>query len=75
MLVRILLHVLLWPVLLGSIVWGCAVLWIDGPASRPVAAALAGGFVLAALVVLIRFRPLRNGVAAYGVLFLVLLGW
>ncbi len=75
MLVRILFHVLLWPVLLGSIAWGCAVLWIDGPASRPVAGALSGGFVLAALVVLIRFRPLRNGVAAYGVLFLVLLGW
>ena len=75
MLVRILLHALLWPVLLVTIAWGCAVLWIDGPSSRPIAGALAGVFVLAALVVLIRFRPLRRGVAAYGVLFLVLLGW
>jgi len=75
MLLRILLHTLLWPVLLGSIAWGCAVLWIDGPASRPVAGVLAGGFALAALVVLIRLRPLRNAVAAYGVLFVVLLGW
>ncbi len=75
MLVRKLFHVLLWPVLLGTIVWGCAVLWIDGPASRPVAAALVGGFVLASLVVLIRFRPLWRGVVAYGVLFLVVLGW
>jgi len=75
MLVRILFHVLLWPVLLGTIVWGCAVLWIDGPTSRLVAGALAGGFVLVALVVLIRFRPLWHGVSAYGVLFLVVLGW
>ncbi len=75
MLVRKLLLALLWPVLLGTIAWGCAVLWIDGPASRSVAGALAGGFVLVALVVLIRVRPLRNGVAAYGILFLVVLGW
>ncbi len=75
MLLRILLHTLLWPVVLGSIAWGGAALWLDGPASRPVAGALAGGFALAAVVVLIRLRPLRNGVAAYGVLFLVLLGW
>jgi len=75
MLLRIVFHALLWPVLLGTIAWGCAALWIDGPISRPVAGVLAGGFALAALVVLIRFRPLRNGVAAYGVLFLVVLGW
>ncbi len=75
MIVRKLLHGLLWLLLIGTTAWGCAVLWIDGPASRPVAGTVAGGFVLAALVVLIRFRPLRRGVAAYGVLFLVLLGW
>ncbi len=75
MLLRVFLHTLLWPVLLGTIAWGCAALWIDGPASRPVAGVLAGGFVLAALVVLIRFRPLWHGVVAYGALFLVVLGW
>ncbi len=75
MILLVLLHTLLWPVMLGTIAWGCSALWIDGPASRPVAGVLAGGFVLAALVALIRFRPLWHGVVAYGALFLVVLGW
>jgi hypothetical protein len=75
MLFRIFLHALLWPVLLVSIAWGCAALWFDGPASRPVAGSLAAGFAVAALILLVRFRPLSKGVAAYGVLFLLVLGW
>ena len=38
---RVLLVLLLSP----AILWGAAALWIDGPASRPFAAALALGFV------------------------------
>ena len=35
--------VLLAPVLLAAAAWACAALWIDGPASRPLAGLLAAG--------------------------------
>ncbi len=45
--------IVLTPALLALIGWACAVLWIDGPASRPLAGLLAGGFAFSAGAVLL----------------------
>jgi hypothetical protein len=45
---RTFLRIVVTALLLADIAWGAAALWIDGPASRPLAAALAGGFALVA---------------------------
>lgn len=55
--------------------WAAAALWIDGPASRPLAAALAGGFLTAALLLLFALRPRWRGELAWGLAFAVVLGW
>jgi hypothetical protein len=41
--------------------WGAAALWIDGPASRPLAAALAAALLAAVVVLLARARPFLRG--------------
>lgn len=41
--------------------WGAAALWIDGPASRPLAAALATALLAAVVVLLARVRPFLRG--------------
>ncbi len=61
--------------LLATIAWGAAALWFDGPSSRPLAGALAAGFALASLSLLGAVRPRWRGLAGYGVLFAVVLGW
>ena len=66
---------ILWIVLLAATAWGSAALWFDAPASRPVAAALAAAYPLAALALLILLRPRRRAYAAVVVLFALLLGW
>ena len=45
---RILLRVAVSLALLLAILWSAAALWIDGPESRSLAGALAGGVVLTA---------------------------
>lgn len=66
---------LLGPPLGAATLWGCAALWFDGPASRPLAAALAAAFGLAAAFLLAGLRPLRRGLLAWAALFGVLLAW
>jgi len=66
---------LLAPLLLGATLWACAALFIDGPASRPVAAGLAAAFVAAAVALLSRVRPFRLALASFGVLFLAVVAW
>ncbi len=72
---RLLGLLVLWVVLLGAIAWGGAALWFDGPASRPLAAGLAGAYVAASLALLAMVRPRGRGFAACAVLFAVVLGW
>jgi hypothetical protein len=66
---------LLGPVLGGATLWACAALWLDGPASRPLAGALALGFAAASALLLLRVRPLRRGVAVHAVLLVAVLLW
>lgn len=72
---RALLAVLLAPIVCGVVVWASLALWFDGPASRPLAGVLAGGFALAALVAATRVRPWRRALATIAALWLVVLGW
>lgn len=73
---RLLAGILLSPFVLLSLAWAVAALWIDGPASRVAAGALAGGFALAALAIFVRVHPLGLSLLAYAGLFaLVLLWW
>jgi hypothetical protein len=65
----------LWLLVAGTIAWGGAALWFDGPSSRPLAGVLATGFVLVALALLGAVRPRRRGLIGYGVLFAIVLGW
>ena len=49
-------RLLLAPILLLGVAWASAALWIDGPSSRPLAGALAAGFALANLAILVAVR-------------------
>lgn len=73
--IKLLGRLSLWTVLLALTAWGCAALWFDGPASRPLAALLALAYALAALALLVKLHPRRRAVAAVLILFAVLLGW
>jgi hypothetical protein len=55
--------------------WAAAALWIDGPASRPAAALLAGGFVAAAVAAFAWLRPLMLAALAHALLFGAVLLW
>jgi hypothetical protein len=57
---------------LGVGAWGAAALWIDGPASRALAAALAAPFLAASLFLPQRFG---RGLVAAAALWAALLGW
>jgi hypothetical protein len=63
------------PGVLASLAWGGGALWIDGPASRPLAGLLAGAFAAAGLTLLLRVRPAGRGLLAYGALFAAVLLW
>jgi hypothetical protein len=56
-------------------VWGSAVLWFDGPTSRPLAGLLAGGFALSGALLLVWLRPFGRAVVGFSLLFLVVLLW
>jgi len=55
--------------------WAGAALWVDGPASRPLAGILAAAFAAAALALLFVLRPFRRGALGLAVLFAVVLAW
>jgi hypothetical protein len=59
-----LLAVLATPLVLGWLLWAAAALWIDGPASRPLAGALAALPFLATGFALARVRPWPRAIAA-----------
>jgi hypothetical protein len=66
---------LLGPLLGGVTLWACAALWLDGPAPRPLAGALALGFAAASAALLLWVRPRRRGLAAHAVLVVAVLLW
>jgi hypothetical protein len=72
---RALRLVLVAPLVAIAIAWGCAALWIDGPASRPLAGVLVAAFALASAGLLGWLRPMHRGLAGFGLLFLALLAW
>ncbi len=55
--------------------WACAALWIDGPAARPLAAALVAAYAGASAFALARIRPFGRALAVAAVLFLAVLAW
>jgi len=55
--------------------WAVAALWIDGPASRPIAAGLCGLYAGGVLALLVRIRPFRRGALATIVAFAGVLVW
>lgn len=61
--------------LLLLILWAAVALWIDGPASPAIAAVLAGGILLVALVIAARVRPFWRACAGIFGLFAVVLAW
>jgi hypothetical protein len=71
---RIFFRILVTVLLLMDIAWGAAALWIDGPASRPLAGALAGAFALGAGGALLAWRGGRGAIVAL-VLVLAVFAW
>jgi hypothetical protein len=55
--------------------WGALALWLDGPASRPLAGLVGAAFVAALALPLVRVRPAGRGFAASALVFLALVGW
>jgi hypothetical protein len=55
--------------------WACLALWLDGPSSRPIAGALAGGFAVAALGLLAFVRPLVRAAGIWAAGFAAVLLW
>ena len=72
---RIALRIVLGLALALAVLWAAAALWIDGPGSRMLSGALAGGLVLFAATVAVLVRPWRRAVLAVSVLFVAVLGW
>jgi len=68
-------RLLLAPIILATTAWACAALWFDGPASRPLAGALAVAFALASVFVFARLRPWKVACVAYAFLFAATLAW
>jgi len=61
--------------LLPALAWACAALWIDGPATRPVAGGLAAGFVAASLAALWAPASRLRGIGLCGLLLALVLVW
>jgi hypothetical protein len=59
----------------AALVWGAAALWLDGPAARRPAGALAATWVLLGFTLLVLLRPRRRGVLLFALAFAVLLAW
>ena len=73
--IRIAIRLLLGVALVVATAWASLALWFDGPAWRPLAAALGAGFALAALALFLRLRPLRRAVLGYLLAWAIVLGW
>ncbi len=63
------------PILALLTVWSAACLWIDGPDSRALAGLLSGGFVVAALGLVVFVRPIGRLWGAFALLFLSVQIW
>ncbi len=63
------------PLVLASLLWGSAALWIDGPAARPLAGLLAAAFAGTGLVLLLFVRSRGRGLVAYAILLALVLAW
>jgi hypothetical protein len=55
--------------------WAAMALWIDGPASRPLAGTLVGGVLVGTVALPALLRPARRGLALWLALWLAVLGW
>ena len=74
--IRVVLRAGLLGVLFAMIVWSAAALWIDGPASRPWAVLLTGGFLIASGALLHGVERFRNGVlTVLGLVAVVMMWW
>ena len=62
-------------IVLLAMLWACAALWIDGPASRLFAGLLAAGYAILTAILLVRVRPVVRSVMLCAVPFAVVLGW
>ncbi len=72
---KLLRRILVGPPLLALIAWGCAAIWIDGPASRPLAGSFAAAFAVALLGTLAWLRPRRRALVVFVVLLAAVGGW
>ena len=72
---RLVLRVAISLILALAILWAAAALWIDGPASRLLAGALAGGLVLIAVTAAMLIRPRRRAAIAVFVPCAAVLAW
>ena len=73
---RIVLTMALFMVVAVGLGWGALALWIDGPESRLLAGAMAGGLVLSGILLTILIRPFPRGLlAALAPLVVVLFWW
>ncbi len=63
------------PALIALTLWGAGCLWVDGPASRPIAGLLAAVFVLAAGFISWRVRPVWRLWATFALLFVAIQVW
>lgn len=69
------LRIALSLVLVIAILWAAAAIWIDGPQSRALAGALAGGLILMAAATTALVRPWRRAAIAASLLFALVLVW
>ena len=73
--IRILSYILTAPVVLLSLLWCVAALWIDGPTSRVFAGLCAASIIAGALRCFVYIRPMSRAVAVYAIGFAVVLTW
>ena len=71
----LLIRVILTPLLLGAALWSAAAIWIDGPASRPIAGLLALAAPTAMALLLLRVRPMGRAVLVSLLPFAAVLAW
>jgi hypothetical protein len=72
---RLVLRIAVSLILALAVLWAAAALWIDGPESRALAGALAGGLLLVALTASVLVRPWRRAAFAVSLVFAIVLGW
>jgi hypothetical protein len=74
-LIRVVAALVVALVLALALGWAALAIWFDGPASRPLAAALDVALLALVVALLVRVRPLRRALAAVVVVWAVVLGW